>query len=204
MSATTPPGHSNPLAPWPAYRFAFWAFLLNEAFLFGSILASGIFLRIGGTVPWPRPGDAVALGPVLVATLILMASSATFNESLDALRRDNDVFAKRWLGWTFIAGSAFLGIQVYEWWDLGRAATELSGHSTSILVANPWGAATYMQVFLLATGLHGLHLLAGLVLIAWLLGTSWFHDGRRLEIAALYWHFVDFVWIFILSTLYFL
>lgn len=204
MTTVTSAHPSAPLAEGPAYKLAFWAFLVNEAFLFGSILASGIFLRVGGTVPWPRPGEAVALGPVLVATLILMASSATFNESLDALRRGNDTFAGKWLGWTLLAGAAFLGIQMYEWWDISRTAAELSGSAAGVLLSNPWGAATYMQVFLLATSLHGLHVLAGLCLIAWLLRSGRFHDQRPVEIVALYWHFVDFVWIFILSTLYFL
>lgn len=204
MSSGTSVRPLVPLLQWPAYKLAFWAFLVNEAFLFGSILASGVFLRVGGTVPWPRPGDAAALGPVLVATAILMASSATFNESLDAKRKDNDLFARRWLGWTLLAGSVFLAIQIYEWWDLRNAAAELSGRDTSLLVSNPWGAPSFLQVFLLATGLHGLHVLAGLILISWLLGSGFFRDERRLEIAALYWHFVDFVWIFILSTLYLL
>jgi hypothetical protein len=53
-----------------------------------SVVCTALFLRFGGTVPWPRPGDALALGPVVLATLILIASSATLNESLDALRRD--------------------------------------------------------------------------------------------------------------------
>ena len=204
MSSTTSARPPVPLVQWPAYKLAFWAFLVNEAFLFGSILASGVFLRVGGSVPWPRPGDAAALGPVLIATAILMASSATFNESLDAKRKDNDLFAGRWLRWTLLAGSAFLAIQMYEWWDLRNAAAELSGHDTSLLVSNPWGAASFLQVFLLATGLHGLHVLAGLILISWLLRSGSFRDERRLEVVALYWHFVDFVWIFILSTLYLL
>ena len=122
MTATIP-SRTIPLTQWPAYRLALWAFLVNEGFLFGSILAAGLFLRFGGTVPWPRPGDALGLGPVVLATLILIGSSATLNESLDALRRGNPLFSRRWLVWTLLAGSLFLAIQAYEWWDLVRAAT---------------------------------------------------------------------------------
>ena len=96
MTATIP-SRTIPLTQWPAYRLALWAFLVNEGFLFGSILAAGAFLRFGGTVPWPRPGDALALGPVILATLVLIGSSATLNEALDALRRGNPWFSRRWV-----------------------------------------------------------------------------------------------------------
>jgi cytochrome c oxidase subunit 3 len=141
---------------------------------------------------------------VVLATLILIGSSATLNESLDALRRGNPLFSRRWLVWTFLAGSLFLAIQAYEWWDLIRAATALSPNPGVPFVSNPWGAATFLQIFFLATGLHGLHVALGLVLMVWLLGTGSNTVATRLESVALYWHFVDFVWIFIVSTLYFL
>ena len=99
-------------------------------------------------------------------------------------------------------GSLFLAIQAYEWWDVITAARSLAPGEGVPLVSNPWGAATFMQVFFLATGLHGLHVALGLVLMVWLLGTK-VQDEKRLESVALYWHFVDFVWIFILSTFYF-
>jgi cytochrome c oxidase subunit I+III len=205
MTATVPPP-SSPVTfvEWPPHRLAVWAFLVNEGFLFGSILTAGLFLRFGGTAPWPRPGDALALGPVVLATFILIGSSATLNESLDALRRGNKPFARRWLVWTLLAGSLFLAIQIYEWWDLIQTATAISASPGVPLVLNPWGAATFMQIFLLSTGLHGLHVALGLVLMAWLLLTQTQTDERRLESVALYWHFVDFVWVFILSTLYFI
>ncbi len=203
MTAIAPSRPAFSFTRWPAHRLAVWAFLVNEGLLFGSILAAGLFLRFGGTVPWPRPGDAFALGPVVLATLVLIASSATLNESLDALRRGNALFSRRWLGWTLLAGSSFLAIQVFEWWDVTRAGVALSQTAGVPLVSNPWGAATFMQVFFLATGLHGLHVVLGLLLMVWLLGTQASQHETNLESVALYWHFVDFVWIFILSTLYF-
>ncbi|MEO8500741.1 MAG: cytochrome c oxidase subunit 3 [Vicinamibacteria bacterium] len=202
MTATLP-ARTIPLTQWPAYRLAVWAFLVSEGFLFGSILAAGLFLRFGGTVPWPRPGQALALGPVVVATLVLIASSATLNESLDALRRGNAIFSRRWLVWTLLAGSLFLAIQAYEWSDLIRTAQSLSPNPGVPLVSNPWGAASFLQIFFLATGLHGLHVALGLVLMVWLLTSKAARDEKRLECVTLYWHFVDFVWIFIVTTLYF-
>jgi cytochrome c oxidase subunit 3 len=202
MTATVP-ARTVSVIQWPAHRLAVWAFLVSEGFLFGSILAGGLFLRLGGTVPWPRPGDALALGPVVLATLILIASSATLNESLDALRRGNALFCRKWLVWTFLAGSLFLAIQAYEWWDVIETARSLSPGAGVPLVSNPWGASTFMQVFFLATGLHGLHVAIGLILMVWLLLAKAPADEKRLESVALYWHFVDFVWIFILSTFYF-
>ena len=120
----------------------------------------------------------MALGPVVIATLILIASSATLNESLDALRRGNREFCRRWLMGTLVAGCVFLGIQVYEWWEVSGAASALTQVEGLPLVSNPWGAATFMQIFFLATGLHGLHVLLGLVLMVWLLR---FGDPERRE-----------------------
>ena len=200
----TPPVRAAVMIEWPAHRLAVWAFLVNEGLLFGSILAAGLFLRFGGTVPWPRPSDAFALGPVIFATLILIVSSATLNESLDALRRGNPAFSRRWLGWTLLAGLAFLGLQGYEWGEVISTARSLSPGEGVPLVSNPWGASTFMQVFFLATGLHGLHVAAGLILMVWLLSTGALGRASALESVTLYWHFVDFVWIFIVSTFYFL
>mgnify|MGYP000928771613 CR=1 FL=1 len=203
MTVTTPP-RPVPFLQWPAYRVAVWGFLINEGFLFGSILGAALFLRFGGTVPWPRPGDALALGPALIASLILMASSATLNESLDALRRGNEVFCLKWLRWTLLSGALFLGLQAFEWWEVTRAARALDPGPGVPLLANPWGAATFMQLFFAATGLHALHVAIGLGLMGHLLRFAGSPPERRLEIAALYWHFVDFVWIFILTTFYLL
>ena len=82
--------------------------------------------------------------------------------------------------------------------------SSITRRAARIRQTNPWGAATFMQIFFLATGLHGLHVILGLMLMAWLLLTGTETNEARLESVALYWHFVDFVWIFILSTLYFL
>ena len=203
MTATIP-SRTIPITRWPAYRLAIWAFLVNEGFLFGFILAASLFLRFGGVAPWPRPGDALAIGPVVFATLVLIASSATLNESLDALRRGNVLYCRRWLLSTLLAGTLFLGLQMFEWWEITRAALALSQADGVPLVSNPWGAASFLQIFFLATGLHGLHVLLGLALMCWLLLTGTQTDEKRLEGVALYWHFVDFVWVFILSTLYFI
>jgi cytochrome c oxidase subunit 3 len=97
---------------------------------------------------------------VILATLVLIGSSATLNEALDALRRGNPSFSRRWLVATLLAGSLFLAIQAYEWWDLIRAGTALAPGPGVPFVSNPWGAATFMQIFFLATGLHGLHVAA--------------------------------------------
>ncbi len=202
MTATAPPRPALSFTAWPAYRLGVWAFLINEAFLFASILAAGLFLRFGGIVPWPRPGDALALGPVILATLILIGSSATLNESLDALRRGNETFTRAWLRWTLFAGVAFLLIQIYEWRDLWITAQELSKTAGVPVVSNPWGAPSFVQVFLLATLLHGLHVILGLGLMSWLLVTGTEGHEPRLESVALYWHFADLVWIFIFSSLY--
>src|SRR5262245_47073185 len=184
-SGSTPKAALSPME-WPAHRLAVWAFLANEAFLFASVLAAGLFLRYGGTVPWPRPGDALAIGPVLAATMILIASSATFNEAVDAWRRGHPALSRRWLALTLVAGVVFLLIQAYEWWDVIVTARSLRSADANPLLSNPWGGATFLQVFFLATGLHGLHVALGLVLMMWLLAGREENREVRLENVALY------------------
>jgi heme/copper-type cytochrome/quinol oxidase subunit 3 len=192
------------LPDWPPHRLAVWAFLVNEGLLFGSLLAASLFLRFGGTAPWPRPGDALAIGPVLFATALLIASSATFNEAVDALRRGLPGVSRRWLSLTLVLACVFLTFQGYEWWELAQTARAVDPANPNVLLNNPWGAASFLQTFFLTTGLHGLHVLLGIALIVWLLAGRSGSREAALENVALYWHFVDFVWIFIVTTIYLL
>ena len=202
---TSSPARAWPSLPdWPPHRFAVWAFLVNEGLLFGSLLAASLFLRFGGTTPWPRPGEALAIGPVLFATALLVASSATFNEAVDALRRGHPGLSRRWLSLTLALACAFLAFQAYEWWELGEAARAVAPGETSLLTSNPWGGATFLQIFFLTTGLHGLHVILGIGLIVWLFVSGAVARKAPLENVTLYWHFVDFVWILIVTTIYLL
>jgi cytochrome c oxidase subunit 3 len=99
---------------------------------------------------------------------------------------------------TVVGGLTFLGMQAYEWTHVIEAGARLA--------ANPWGDAAFGAYFFLLTGFHGTHVLTGVITLA---VTAW-RVSRRLstatgvEMAGLYWHFVDLVWVFIFTLFYLL
>jgi cytochrome c oxidase subunit 3 len=172
------------------------------------VVASTYFLREGGTAPWPRPGEALPLLPAFIATLILAASSACASESEGSLRRGHPEMSRRWVAFTVLLGSLFLALQAWEWTDLFTRARELSADPAVPFGRNPWGAPSFVQSFLLASGLHGAHVLLGLALLVWL-GRRLRGDAGPAEVrltsgVTLYWHFVDVVWLFLFTALYLL
>jgi len=93
----------------------------------------------------------------------------------------------------------FLGMQAYEWTHLIERGLTLSG--------NPFGAALFGTTFFIITGFHGAHVTGGVIylssyLVQGLLGRLHQGDANQIEIAALYWHFVDLVWILVFTFVY--
>jgi cytochrome c oxidase subunit 3 len=129
-------------------------------------------------------------------TFLLISSSATMGSAVAAASRANLRTAARFILLTMLGGLGFLGMQVYEWTSLIREGARLD--------SNPWGVPQFGSSFFMITGFHGSHVLSGLVIlgiVAWRLkagrGTS-----QGVELAGLYWHFVDLVWVFIFALFY--
>jgi len=102
---------------------------------------------------------------------------------------------------TIAGGLLFLGMQAYEWTHLITSGLKVFG--------NPWGASLFGTTFFLITGFHGLHVTGGVIYLSVVLAAvSRIHDARYnymiAEIAGLYWHFVDLVWIMVFTFVYLL
>ncbi len=131
-------------------------------------------------------------------TFILITSSMTMGTAVTAARLGDRKKALRMLIFTIIGGALFLGCQAYEW-------TELI-HEGARLTSNPWGPPQFGQAFFVLTGFHGSHVLSGLVIlivtaIRSAMGKT---PAQGVEMAGLYWHFVDLVWVFIFTLFYLL
>ncbi|WP_134703896.1 cytochrome c oxidase subunit 3 [Ammoniphilus sp. YIM 78166] len=172
---------------------AFWLFLGGEVVLFGSLFATFIALRTsyaGG----PTGAELFDLGLVAVATLLLLTSSLTSVFGVMALHRHDVAGMQRWFGITVALGVAFLGLEIYEFLHYYHM-----GHTMS---SSAFGSAFYTLV-----GFHGGHVLAGVTWIA-LLQIQLAKKGLtvvtapKFYLAALYWHFVDLVWVFIFTVVY--
>ena len=173
---------------------AWWAMLiliLNEAVVFASLLASYFYLRFN-SVLWPPPGVSLPeLTFSSINTLLLIGSSIVMQWAVNSVRQDHVRRLRVGLAVAFLMGAAFLGIQIYEYTQLRFLPQE---HA-------------YGSLFWSITGLHALHVLAGLLMNAYIqVRAAYGHFSidrhQAVENVSLYWHFVDIVWIFIFASLF--
>jgi cytochrome c oxidase subunit 3 len=178
----------------PTGEWGMFFFVATEATLFACLLVSYFYVRftIGGT--WPPGGiEKPKLLKPLIMTGLLLASSAPMIWGDWAIRRGKATQLKIAVPITIVLGLTFLGLQASEFVDKLSTFT--------------WTTNAYGSFFYVITGFHGIHVSIGLMMLAWLWTAALlnkFTGGRheRVRMVAIYWHFVDVVWIFILSSLY--
>ncbi|MDR7486262.1 MAG: cytochrome c oxidase subunit 3 [Armatimonadota bacterium] len=180
---------------WP--KLMMWLFLIQDTLTFAGLLTGYGVIRLS-LGRWPVQGEVFNLYLVGFMTFILICSSATMAVAVAAARRGEGATVIRFLLLTVLGGLAFLGMQAYEW-------THFIGEGAR-LFTNPWGVPLFSASFFIITGFHGAHVSAGVI---YLLSTArrWARgriQPESVEIAGLYWHFVDLVWVFIFTLLYLL
>ncbi|MGN6185564.1 MAG: cytochrome c oxidase subunit 3 [Thermoanaerobaculia bacterium] len=178
-------------------KLGIWLFLASEVMLFGALFSTLILLRTGSP-SWPHGYNVLMVPLATINTFVLIGSSVTVVLGWAYLRMGDLKKGKIYLSLTLLAGFIFMGIKAYEYY------TKFEHH------LGPWTNNFYGTYFVL-TGLHGLHVLGGMVVFAYLLLTAdkWYGEKRdqftnRVEVTGLYWHFVDLVWIFLFPTIYLL
>lgn len=189
-------GHAHPRTHQAAQTmiFGFWVFLMSDAILFAVVFASYV-VDVHGTAGGPGPKDLYDLGSVFAETLLLLASSFTFGMASMSLKYSHS--RRRLLGWlalTLLLGAAFLGFEVHDFLAMvaNGGVPERSG---------------FLSAFWDLVPLHGLHVTAGCIWMLCLFGqmARYGLDTRtKLGIMrlALFWHFLDIVWIVIFSVVY--
>jgi len=189
-------GGRSPFAVgWP--KFMMWIFLVSDTLTFAGLLAGygAMRLTLGR---WPVQINIFNIGLVSTMTFILICSSATMAVAVAAARRGDHPRVLRYLLLTVLGGLFFLGAQVYEW-------THFIGEGAR-LFANPWGIPQFSATFFIITGFHGGHVTGGVIYLL-ITAIRWARrsiEPESVEIAGLYWHFVDLVWVFIFTLLYLL
>jgi heme/copper-type cytochrome/quinol oxidase subunit 3 len=176
-------------------KLGIWLFLASEVMLFGALFSTYIILRTG-SVEWPHGELNVWLG--MANTFILIGSSVTMVMAWAALKMRNFGRHRVYLIVTFLLAGVFLVNKYFEYADHFRRGE------------GPWHT-TFLAIYYTLTGLHGLHILGGMVVMAYLIGPGsrlWAKQPEqftnRVEYTGLYWHFVDLVWIFLFPILYLL
>jgi len=196
--------------PWG--KAMMWIFLLSDTFIFSCFLIGYMTVRITTTVPWPNTSEVFALSlggepiPLIliaIMTFVLITSSGTMALAVNyGYRRDKKKTVILMLA-TAALGAMFVGMQAFEW-------TKLIVEEGVRPWSNPMGAAQFGSTFFMITGFHGMHVSAGviyLIVVAKRVGTGYYDRNRggnyeMVEIAGLYWHFVDLVWVFIFAFFY--
>ena len=176
-------------------KLMIWVFIVGDALLFAGFLASYGFLRIASP-SWPDRSRVFHLQLIALMTFILISSSAAMASAVAAAQRGDRSKLVQFLLLTTCGGVLFLGLQAYEWTSVIREGGRL--------FANPWGVPLFTSCFFLITGFHGTHVLTGVIILA----ITAFRSARGratsngVEVAGLYWHFVDLVWVFIFTLFY--
>ena len=186
-----------------------WLFLLSDTFVFGCFLTSYMTVRMSTTVPWPNASEVFALTiggahiPLIliaIMTFVLISSSGTMAMAVNFAYRRDRVRTAALMFATAALGAAFVGMQAFEW-------TKLISEGVRPWT-NPFGAAQFGSTFFMITGFHGLHVTAGVIYLSIVALKVRRGDYERkgnyqiVEIAGLYWHFVDLVWVFIFAFFY--
>lgn len=178
-------------------KLGIWLFLASEVMLFGALFSSLILLRTGAE-SWPHGWEVLNVPLATLNTFILIGSSVTVILAWANLRMGNFARAKMFLALTLACGFGFMIIKGIEY------GTKLSHHLYP-------KTNTFYSIYYTMTGLHGLHVVGGMIVFAYLLGPGakmWKSEPERftnrVEVTGLYWHFVDLVWIFLFPILYLL
>ncbi|AEI45689.1 cytochrome o ubiquinol oxidase subunit III [Paenibacillus mucilaginosus] len=173
--------------------FGFWLFLITDCILFGTLFATYIVLR-GNTNGGPTPEELFQMPMILAETFILLTSSFTSGLAVLAMHQGK---VKQLIGWlivTALLGASFIGLEIYEFVHMVHEGATIS-------------TSAFLSGFFALVGTHGLHVSLGLV---WMIGLmiQLRRRGitpvtkRKVEVLSLYWHFLDVVWIFVLTVVY--
>ena len=214
----TEPGIAGVVSDWSADKQAFdmpwgklmmWIFLLSDTFIFSVFLTGYMNVRLSATEPWPITSEVFALEIggthwplVLIAimTFILITSSGTMATAVNFAYRGDKRKTVILMAMTALLGASFVGMQAFEW-------TKLIVEEGVRPWGNPMGAAQFGSAFFMITGFHGLHVTAGVIYLSIVARKVGRGDYEKkgyaiVEIAGLYWHFVDLVWVFIFAFFY--
>ena len=219
-------------------KLMMWFFLLSDAFTFSALLTTSGLARHRNTaytgthadfVPsvewWPIPekifnafpgfhGVDLPLAFVALMTMILILSSVTMVLAVEAGHRMDKRAVEKWLLWTILFGSMFLGCQAWEWahfitgTDTGMTLADGTKILGANLTQNEYGPPLFADLFFFITGFHGTHVFSGVILLLMIFinTVNGLYQRRghyeMVEKVGLYWHFVDLVWVFVFTFFY--
>ncbi len=174
-------------------KLGFWTFLGSETLFFGSLISTYMVYK-GKSVVGPYPHEILNIPLTSISTFVLLMSSLAMVLALAAVQKGDRRGSIIWLFATALGGMIFLGFQAFEFTQFV--------HEGLTIQANVFGSS-----FFVLTGFHGAHVSVGVLWLLTLLfltlkGKIEPRDAVKVEVAGLYWHFVDIVWIAIFTLVY--
>ena len=175
-------------------KLGVWLFLASEIMFFTGLIGSYIVLRFHNLATWPVPSSVLNIPLTAFNTFVLVCSSMTFVLGLASIQRGNREGLQVGMFLTIVLGALFLSVQVGEYKALIHDGFTIS-------------SSIFGSCFFTLTGFHGAHVFVGVVwlivvFIKSLKGGFTPDDYAGVELAGLYWHFVDLVWIILFTILY--
>ena len=180
--------------PSNKYRIAMWFLLLAVMMTFGGLIAAYIVISTNGVMEW-KPFDLPKA--VLVSTFLILTSSVTYQFAQKALYKENQAKAKNWLLATTVFGGMFIASQIIAWMQLVQRGVYME--------SNP-----YAGFFYILTAVHALHVIGGIIALGYILLRTWEPTDSDAELVkrkqisttiGWYWHFMDGLWIVLVSLL---
>ena len=176
-------------------KLGMWLFIVSDALTFSALIMAYSYVRVAND--WPTPFDffpSIIFSSVM--TFVLLSSSLTMVFGVDAAAHNDRKGAAKWVWLTALGGLVFIVLHLYEWNHLI--------HDGVRPFENPYGTPLFGASFFLITGLHMTHVAIGVVYLA-VIAIRYRrgkYDAEDVEVAGLYWHFVDLVWMFVFPLIY--
>lgn len=176
-------------------KLGMWLFLASDCMFFAAFII-GYLVYVGQSKVGPYPHELFDIPLTTVSTFVLLMSSLSMVLSVNGAKHGNTKEMRRWLIVTILGGVTFLGFQAYEYFHFIQAGLTFK--------TNLFGSSFYGL-----TGFHGIHVAIGVLWLTGLLIRSYKTDqtkeqGIWVDIAGLYWHFVDLVWVVVFTVVYLL
>lgn len=178
-------------------KVAIWLFIISDALTFTALLVGYGFMRMLSPA-WPIRTEIFDMRLITFMTFVLISSSALMAMAVSAAQNRHQSHAVRFLIGTIGGGVVFLGCQAYEWTHFIREGARP--------FSNPWGVPQFGASFFVVTGFHGLHVLSGVIALTGIAVRALRnrYSASGIEVAGLYWHFIDVVWVFVFAFFYLL
>ncbi|MFQ5604738.1 MAG: heme-copper oxidase subunit III [bacterium] len=194
MMSSISAAEDYPKSPTVPGKMGIWWFLASEIMVFGGFIATYVLFRMAAAGAWSEMAHHVSAPIGTFNTVVLLTSSLTIVKAFEAIDKEQRKKAQNLLLVTVLLGVAFLVVKGIEY------SIEISNGFTPV-------TGIFWSFYYAMTGLHGLHVLAGIIFnlalyVMAVRGTLWPKTQQRVEYAGLYWHFVDIIWIFLFPLLY--